>query len=102
MGSVNYLEELLVALSDGVWEHGQGIKITSLDNPGWTIDLCLSGTQYSEIVEEPRLVERSDDDWFHIKTEERDFAKFLEINCGPRNLEECLGLLRTILERERA
>ena len=29
---------------DGEWEHQHGIKIESLDNPGWSVRIDLAGT----------------------------------------------------------
>jgi hypothetical protein len=29
---------------DGDWEHGSGIKIDTLDNPGWTVKINLEDT----------------------------------------------------------
>ena len=29
---------------DGDWEHGLGIRIESLDNPGWSVRIDLKGT----------------------------------------------------------
>ncbi len=29
---------------DGDWEHGSGVKIESLDNPGWLVKIDLAGT----------------------------------------------------------
>ncbi len=29
---------------DGSWEHGEGITIETLDNPGWSIKVSLDGT----------------------------------------------------------
>jgi hypothetical protein len=30
---------------DGTWEHHQGVRIESLDNPGWWVTIDLSGTE---------------------------------------------------------
>lgn len=38
---------------DADWEHGWGIRITTLDNPGWMIEVELAGTAFeSKVVEE--------------------------------------------------
>ena len=30
---------------DGEWEHGSGIRIGTLDNPGWSLEVNLRGTE---------------------------------------------------------
>lgn len=32
---------------DGDWEHSYGVHIETLDNPGWSLRIDLSGTRYS-------------------------------------------------------
>src|SRR3954466_15801164 len=39
------LEEWYAAQCDGEWEHGYGISIETLDNPGWWIKVDLVGTR---------------------------------------------------------
>ena len=33
---------------DGDWEHQQGIRISTLDNPGWSLKINLRGTALEE------------------------------------------------------
>ncbi|WP_083934104.1 Imm53 family immunity protein [Kribbella catacumbae] len=35
---------------DGDWEHHDGIKIATLDNPGWALDVRIDGTELDEFV----------------------------------------------------
>jgi hypothetical protein len=30
--------------SDGTWEHASGVRIETLDNPGWSLKVDLRGT----------------------------------------------------------
>lgn len=32
---------------NGAWEHSYGVRIETLDNPGWFLRIDLAGTQYS-------------------------------------------------------
>ena len=43
------LEEWYSSLYDGDWEHGLGIKIESLDNPGWSVTINLADTELEEM-----------------------------------------------------
>lgn len=87
---VKRLERLLVSLSDGEWEHGLGITIENLDNPGWLIRIALNGTPFEHLSVEPLMKERSENDWVHIKTEIEGHDRFLVCTCGPENLSEAL------------
>lgn len=46
------------------WEHSYGVKVDTLDNPGWDISIDLAETQW-EKVELPLVrVDVSDLDWY--------------------------------------
>lgn len=100
MSHINRLQRLLLSLSDGTWEHGEGLVIENLDNPGWSIRLCLSGTRYEELVVNAVSEDRSDSDWIFCRAVDQGHDRLLEINCAPANLEEALGLLFACLEME--
>ena len=38
------LQRWYVAQCNGDWEHSLGVKIDTLDNPGWSLHVDLSGT----------------------------------------------------------
>jgi hypothetical protein len=97
---VRRLEQLLVSLSNGEWEHDMGITIENLDNPGWLIRISLNGTEFQDISVDPRIVERSEHDWLQVKTEIDDHDKFLTSACGPQNLREALEVMFAILDRK--
>lgn len=46
---------------DGEWEHGYGVSIRSLDNPGWILEINLLGTNL-EHADMPAISEDCDDD----------------------------------------
>ena len=54
---------------DGDWEHSYGIKIESLDNPGWIIKIDLEDTKLEGYSIDFNLIERSENDWYDIKIE---------------------------------
>ncbi len=49
---------------NGDWEHGQGVKISSIDNPGWSVDINLEGTIAEDLTMEWKLIERMEEDWY--------------------------------------
>jgi Immunity protein 53 len=44
------LQRWYAAQCDGLWEHSYGVKIDTLDNPGWTLRVDLRGTPLQEQV----------------------------------------------------
>ncbi|MBK1787900.1 immunity 53 family protein [Prauserella cavernicola] len=71
---------------DEDWEHQQGVRIGTLDNPGWSVrvdlaETCLDGRRLDRVT-----VDRSDQDWVHWWS---DGLRF-QVACGPRNLREAL------------
>ena len=71
---------------DGDWEHSHGIRITTLDNPGWRLDINVSGTEREGFSFEAVREERDELDWIHAWKEQEIF----KVACGPLNLAEAL------------
>ena len=77
---------------DGDWEHCEGIRIDTLDNPGWTIEISIRGTDlegkafraHSYGVGEDALA--SGDDWLDCRVEDNIF----KAAGGPFKLEEMI------------
>jgi len=44
MNEIDRLQKWYKSQCNGDWEHQQGISITSCDNPGWWVEIDLSGT----------------------------------------------------------
>jgi hypothetical protein len=44
VNSLRDLQEWDAAQCDGDWEHMFGVRIASLDNPGWLLEIDLGGT----------------------------------------------------------
>lgn len=59
------LQDWYASNCDGDWEHSSGIKVESLDNPGWLIRLDILGTWAEGRVLDRVIVETSEDDWLH-------------------------------------
>ena len=75
------------------WEHSFGVKIETLDNPGWTVTVDLTETNVQDKPFESYscgaiandLTE--DQDWIVCKVEERKFKGA----GGPAKLEEIIA-----------
>src|SRR4051812_15824261 len=59
---------------DGDWEHAYGVKIETVDNPGWWISIDLSDTKYEDIYYDAPTVEVSDTDWYFYRFEKKKFT----------------------------
>jgi len=82
------LEEWYTSQCNGDWEHSWGVKIDTLDNPGWTIAINLNETKAESKILERLKIERTEDDWIHYWVEKKSF----HIRCGPLNLTEAIEL----------
>jgi hypothetical protein len=43
------LQNWFASNCDGEWEHGDGITIQTLDNPGWRMSIDLEGTALEDV-----------------------------------------------------
>lgn len=76
---------------DGDWEHQGGIRIETLDNPGWSIVIDFDGVRHGvDGGIARRGFRRSDTDWAEFRYD--DGADALRIACGPENLGEVLRI----------
>ena len=67
----NVMERLInwyLKFCDGIWEHSQGIEISTIDNPGFRIKINLKGCGYNcSFFEEIdwECAENPEQDWIH-------------------------------------
>lgn len=91
-----WLQQWYISQCDGDWEHGKGVEIGTLSNPGWFIKINIDETelQFKEFKE--IFIERSEHDWFFCKSKDGVF----EGDCGPFNFHEVLKTFREWAESE--
>lgn len=58
---------------NGKWEHQFGVKIETLDNPGWIVEIDLTETELGECAYDSSAVNRSQSDWLSCKVENQKF-----------------------------
>jgi hypothetical protein len=88
VNGISLLERWYSARCNGTWEHGYGVKIDTIDNPGWTVRIGLHGTAKQNSKLERVKLDRTEDNWIHYRTEKSEF----HIRCGARNLSEAIQL----------
>lgn len=82
---------------DGDWEHDLGIRIETLDNPGWALDIRLGDTGLEGIATDWEREEASEGDWLHW----RSTGDMFEARCSPTNLSRALGAFQTFASSAR-
>ena len=76
---------------DGDWEHFCGVKIGTLDNPGWQLTIDLTGTKL-ESMPFAEIRHNYDDDvsWWTCYLRDNAF----HAACGARDLTSVIGVFR--------
>lgn len=62
---------------DEDWEHQYGVKIETLDNPGWLVTIDLENTDLHGAAAPLLFVERTQTDWWQFEVTDNKF-----IGCG--------------------
>ena len=70
---------------DGDWEHTWGVKIDTLDNPGWSLTVDLFDTELEKAPFSGFRVEHSTD-WMFFELKD---ARFIG-RCGPTKLGDMI------------
>lgn len=94
MNIIDWIEKWFKSLCDGEWEHGYGIEIRTLDNPGWSVKIDLSGTKFESLLIENKLIERSENDWYLIEVKDSFFKGYGD----PTKLNFILNAFKEIVE----
>lgn len=84
--NISDLEQWYLAQCNGDWEHQYGVKIDTLDNPGWILRVDLNGTPAELRQLDGKKIERSEHDWILYRVEDKQFVAF----AGPKNLNEAI------------
>ena len=82
------LQAWFAAQCNGSWEHEYGVKIETLDNPGWSFEAELHGTRLQGRKFDEVNASRSERDWVKCRVESERFEGF----GGPLNLEELIEI----------
>ena len=71
---------------DGDWEHEWGVKIATLDNPGWMVDLNLEDTSLEDREFRKVRVDKTEGDWYVCEVKDKVFKG----RGGAENLRDIL------------
>ena len=91
------LEAWYESRCEGSWEHQYGVRIETIDNPGWHIEIDLSGTPLIDQSFEEFSIDRTSTEWLRCEVQGSKFEAY----CGPKCLRETLLIFLTWAERSR-
>lgn len=79
---------------DGDWEHQHGVRIGTIDNPGWSLDVDIAETVHAGTSMPQKLIERSENDWIFAEVKDDVFRA----RGGTGNLSEMINLFASFIE----
>lgn len=80
---------------NGDWERGEVIQITTLEKPGWEIEIDISNTSLANTTINWILNENGKEDWYGVKIENKKFTAAGD----PDKLQFLLGLFKEMIEK---
>jgi hypothetical protein len=84
---LNWLQQWYSAHCDGEWEHSSGITIDTIDNPGWSLKICVEGTELASTPFEPVKTEVSETDWDRCRVTDRKEGSLIQSSPNYRRFE---------------
>ncbi|QPB83510.1 rhodanese-related sulfurtransferase [Pseudoalteromonas rubra] len=75
MSNLERLQAWYQAQCNEDWEHQFGVKISTLDNPGWKLEIDLEGTELEKAqFDELKVNYDSESDWIICQVKDRKFV----------------------------
>ena len=96
---LNWLMTWYESQCDGNWEHSWGVRIGTLDNPGWSVRINLAETDWHECPPQSICEDLAPDrDWISCRVVLSDEGPVFEGFCGPANLGRVIERFRRLIE----
>ncbi len=91
---LNWIENWFNSQCNGDWEHNYGMKIETIDNPGWNVEIDFNNTglKYGDVPW--KLYEKSENNWIGIKVENNKFYS----SGDPKKLHKILEIFKFLIE----
>ena len=91
---IKWLQDWYSSNCDREWEHENGIKIQTLDNPGWLLEIEILNISSIIPLKEYELFEVSEQNWIGYDVTEHKFAA-----CGDSTkLEAMIKIFKVLIE----
>lgn len=94
MNAFEFLANWYQEHCNGDWEHQYGVRIDTIDNPGWQVQIDLAETQFENLIIDYQLVEKGEHDWFCYSVKDKLFRAAGD----PQKLETLISKFREIAE----
>ncbi|NRD21007.1 hypothetical protein HNV08_13200 [Winogradskyella eckloniae] len=95
MEILEWIQDWFKSNCDGDWEHGDAIQITTLDNPGWDVEIDISKTSIANLEIKWVLNENGKQDWYGVKIQNQRFRAAGDAS----KLTYLLNLFREMIEK---
>lgn len=92
--TLTWLQNWYKSQCDGEWEHEYGVKVYTLDNPGWAITIDLVYTELDGVEIKYELFEKSENDWYGYSIEKNIFSGAGD----PDKLELIINVFRDLVK----
>lgn len=80
---------------NGDWEHECGVRISTLDNPGWYIEIDIHGTELEGRRSGRSTISETSDSWLQYWSDGKTFC----VACGPKALKSGLAYVAEFLKK---
>jgi hypothetical protein len=90
--SIERMEEWFANQLNGDWEHQGDISITTLDNPGWLIEVDLD-TVVGEVYREISSFNEQESELDYVTFYYDEIENSVRVICGVGNLSHALSIL---------
>lgn len=91
---VDWIQQWYINQCDGEWEHEYGIKVYTVDNPGWSVVIDLNHTTLEDLEMPYQLFEKSEDDWYGFSIQKNAY----KASGDPTKLELLLKKFKEIVD----
>ncbi len=95
MSYLKWLESWYESYCDDEWEQTHGLKIESIDTPGWRVTIPLLETELEGKLLNEIIIDRDDNDWIRCWIKDGYF----EGAGGLKNLEEMIQIFKEWAEK---
>lgn len=92
---IQWLQDWYSSHCDGEWEHENVIKIQSLDNPGWLLEIEVFNLLSKVAVKKWNLFELSEENWLGYDVENNKFTA----SGDPTKLEALIHIFKMLVEK---
>lgn len=93
---LEFLASWYSAHCDGEWEHEFGLRIETVDNPGWNLQVDLVGTEMEGRVARSSRRDSEGGSWVIVASD----GSLFEASCDPMSLRLAVQAFKEFVEAE--